>query len=179
MRLVTAATVKPVTLAEMREVLYVMDTSDHDTRISLALDAAVAKVEADTRRILAPTVFSERFEAVSQKIVKIGSLYYHQIWLGVGPVTAVGTVLVDGTSKATTGWYINNGPSDYAVYAPQGLTGDLFIQFTAGYTSCPADLKRAVILLAAAYYNNPVTSVSAEDVAGYAALIGPHKGWLS
>jgi uncharacterized phiE125 gp8 family phage protein len=179
MRLVTAATAKPVSTSEMKEVLYITGTSDHDTRISLALDAAIAKVEADTRRILAPTVFSERFEAVSQKIVKVASLYYHQIWLGVGPITAVGSALVDGASVSTALWLITTGPYDYAVYAPQGLSGDLFIQFTAGYATCPNDLKRAVILLAAAYFKDPITSQSADDVAGYAALIGPYKAWVS
>lgn len=178
MRLVTAASTYPCTIAEMRDLLYIMDTTDHDTRLTLARDSAIAQVEADTSRILAATVFSEHIETSDKdKIVKIGADYYRQIYIGVGPITAVASLTVDGVSQSATTWVVN-GPLDTCVYAPQDVVGTLRFNFTAGYSSCPADLKRAVMTLAAHLFQN-MDNLEAETPKSYRALIANYGRWIA
>jgi hypothetical protein len=83
------------------------------------------------------------------------------------PVTAVSAVRVNGVT--VTGWSLRNG----TLYRSAGFgyryswpPDVIDVDLTHGYTSVPDDVKRAVLDMAAADYDNP-TKVASEQVDDY------------
>lgn len=145
----------PVTLDELKNHLH-MFTSDFDSNLEMDLYAAVAKAEAFT---------NTNIRRVEQQV----SVPFATKTEIPGYNVVVTDVKVDGSSVNFT---LANGV--LIVDAAVGTT--LSYTVAKGYTNadCPADIKMAILLMAAKFFNNPVDSVENLPSASQ-ALLHPYK----
>ena len=178
--LITPPTADPVTLAEVKNHLRITHT-DEDTLITEYLLAAVAVVEHRGQIAMLTQTWRLTFDCLPRDVVELPR----------APVTAIATVTV----KDTDGVRQSVDPSAYefapgttgrlrpiaAWPAPGIQTGGVEIDFTAGYGAAadvPADLKQAVKLIAAHFYEarENVSEASLKLVPQAAdALIAPYR----
>lgn len=176
-------TEEPVSLERVKEHCGV-DAPDHDALLRDYLAAARREVEAFTRRKLVTQVVEYRVSSLSAGVR-----------LPLAPVQSVDAIdylAQDGSTQslAAGNWRLTGGASapcvmppvlstwPVALHAPESVT----IRLTAGYggaADVPADLKVAVLLLAAHYYGNRGDDAQAPEMPPHAqSILQRHVFWV-
>lgn len=177
LKLITAATGSPVTLAEAKADIGI-ESSDWDSKLQLDIAAATAMVEEWTGRSLGEQTWQLTLDAFADEIE-----------LPKGPVTAVSFVKYRDAERdeqtLSVGAYITDLVSD-----PQRLVRDpeaswpetaeipnaVIVQFVTGYSSAPALLKKAVLFTVAAWFRDRETG---QLPAGVMTLLEPYRSqWI-
>jgi uncharacterized phiE125 gp8 family phage protein len=186
LKLKTAPTTTPVTLAEVKQHCRAGDFTDDDAMLQIYLDAAVALLDGYSGimgRCLVSQVWELYYDAFPCEDLKIplGDL------ISVGPVEYVdpdsGTYTTwtadnyEVDSKSLDGWIVpvSSWPT------PMETVNAVRVTFTAGYGAAadvPAALKAAILLLVQYWYENP-NADKASDYNGLPpavkALIAPFR----
>lgn len=144
-----------VTLEEMKNHLHVT-SNDFDSNLELNISSATAAAEA----------------FISRPIYRIDDVYsvpfVSKVTLPEG-YTEITDVKVDGNEVS---FEILNNVLSVGVNEGERLTYCVVYGYTS--QSCPADIKMAIMLMAARYFNNPVDSVEQLPKAS-TALLRTHK----
>ena len=186
--LVTAATSEPVTVDEMREHLR-LDGDDDDAYVSDCITAARTWVEGQTKRGILTQTWDYYIDYAWP--------YYcgsHRINLPLNPVQAISAsspeifqityVDDDGATQTLAqsqytlvdrlhGSYIvpaYNIEWPTVRYVPEAIK----VRFVVGESTAPADLKRAIMVLAGHYYEMRETGAGAPRAVE--AMISPYRG---
>lgn len=144
-----------VTLEELKDHLHIV-SEDFDSSLQLNIRSAMASAEAFLSRPIARIV--NRYSVPFEKTVPLPSDY-----------DSIEEVMVDGKEVEFT---ILNNSLSVGVYEGEELTYCVVYGFTS--SSCPADIKMAIMLTAARFFNNPVDSVEQLPKAS-TSLLRPHK----
>jgi len=185
LNIVTPATVEPVSLAEMRVHLRIVDTAEDDLIGSL-VTAARQYIEAQTQLAIATQTYRLTLDAFPTMDVTdlsrpatFGRLQTDSaILLPRGPATSVTSITYVDQAGAT----ITLSPSLYRTDTDslppritpaynqhwpvsREVTGAVRVTFIAGYTVLPSTLRAAIKLLAAHLYINREPTLSGTIVA--------------
>jgi uncharacterized phiE125 gp8 family phage protein len=165
LRLITPPTSYPVTLAEAKSQARV-DGGDSDNLIETYISAATAHVESVTGR----AIMSQTWELVLDD-------FSDAIMLPKGPVQSITSVTYYDTAEAlqtlASDQYTLDNVSDPAwLVRPEDATypevadgvNNVIIRFVAGYSTVPPELKAAIMLLIAHFYDNRSTGTFPETV---------------
>ena len=144
-----------VTLEEMKDHLHIT-SDDFDNTLTVNIESATASAEAFINKPICKVV-----DTYSVPFVK-------QITLPDG-YTEIENVRVDGKEIP---YEILNNVLSAGVNDGEMLTYGVVYGYTS--QSCPADIKMAIMLMAAGYFNNPVDSVEQLPKAS-TALLKRHK----
>lgn len=156
-KLITGPVSEPVTLAEAKIHLKIDSDTTDDALIAVLITAAREWAEQYTRRVFVSQVWE----------LALNYFCNPEIWIEKTPVSVLTSIKyydVNGTEQtlATTVW----GFSDYSepgrVYlkyaqswpTTRGQKDDIKIRFTAGYTTVPASVKDAILLIVGHLYEN-------------------------
>ena len=145
------------TLAEFKAHIR-LTTSDMDSDLTLKLKAAIRSAEHYIGQIIAKSTFV--YSDVFAKTV------YLQ-----GPVISVSGVKVDDTALSEDKWTLKG---DVLTIDAEGET--LEVTYLAGMNAPDDDIKAAILLHAAALFNNPVDSVETLPKAS-SRLLDPYRTW--
>jgi len=145
------------TLAEFKAHIR-LTTSDMDSDLTLKLKAAIRSAEHYIGQIIAKSTFV--YSDVFAKTV------YLQ-----GPVISVSGVKVDDTALSEDKWTLKG---DVLTIDAEGAT--LEVTYLAGMNAPDDDIKAAILLHAAALFNNPVDSVETLPKAS-SRLLDPYRTW--
>ena len=182
--LATAPTTEPVTVAEAKSHLRIT-TSAEDTYIGELISGARAKVEQDTNRSVATTTWDLWWDippvlrAIRLPRPPLQSVTYIKYYSTADVEATFGSInyFVDVSNQQGGRISLTEGsawPSDGLRYANAIVT-----RFVAGYTVVPFDLKHAMKMLIAHWYENRealnVGNIVAEYPLGYKELIWPYK----
>lgn len=156
LKLITAPTVEPVTLTEVKEQAVIGVTTD-DTLLTRLISVARAEAEGITKRSLAPTTWE----------VVLDTWPRWEIRLPRGPVTAVSSVKYydeDGVEQ-TLSTSIYEADLDSLVARVQPRDGEewpdvdvmanaIRIRYTAGWSAaaCPVEIKQWIMVRVASLY---------------------------
>lgn len=147
---VTPPVIKPLALADVKSDLDVT-FSDDDVMIQSYIDAAVAWVEKETNRFLAPCVVEVYTDGFSTPMA-----------MPFAPVTAFTTMTVSGSSYDPRriigdGLTILPSTSYWPALAAPAL-GDVVVRYSVGYPTgqVPAPLLQAAKLVVSIFYDKPV-----------------------
>jgi len=130
---------EPVTLADAKTWCRI-DTDDDDALVTALIAAARLEVESFTSRALVTQSWRLSLECPPGPVVV----------LPVVPVNEITSATADGEDITVT-------LQGDAVLLPDACSGDLVIDYTAGYGAAaevPQDLKQAVLALVAYWYDN-------------------------
>jgi uncharacterized phiE125 gp8 family phage protein len=164
---VTAATVEPVTLAEAKAHLRVIDDSD-DAMIGGMITSAREVVEASTGRALA----AASYRWASERSIEVATR------LPLWPISAVTAVsYLDGeVRRAVDDYTVDLDRSMLVLASPSGTA--LNVEFDTTPEQIPAALKAAILLLVGDLYENAeatfVGTIVAENPT-VRRLIWPHR----
>ncbi|MGF7161280.1 putative phiE125 gp8 family phage protein [Rhodoligotrophos appendicifer] len=187
--LVTAPTVLPVTLAEVRSQLR-LDEYDEDPLLSILLDAAIERLDGWNGilgRALSQQIWRQDFDSFSECLR-----------LPLGPVISVGSVVyrnAEGqlSTVGTSSYALLNDEAGARVFMKSGFTAPtslaetvpISITYTAGYpvvndfSTVPAPLKMAILQLVGHWYQNREASVvgtsAMELPLSVSSLIAPYR----
>lgn len=150
-------------------------SSSEDTLITQYLNAAIAWVENYTRKKLtATTAITETFAAFP------GDPYAFALTWGPTPATVVVTYTDEAgdEQEISTARLVGD-----KVYPPLDTewpvieaNSTIEVAYTAGYSTVPADLDNAVLLLVGEYYDNRTASVASSAVtAAVESLCEPYR----
>ncbi|UXN62903.1 head-tail connector protein [Phyllobacterium sp. A18/5-2] len=155
--LVTAATADVVTLAEAKKQSRIFH-DDEDTQIPLYIDAAVAFIEG-------PNGIGVALRPQTWRL----SLDHFpcEITVPFGPVTEIVSISYADTAGAPatlTSWRVDLDTQPVRIWPARDTNwpaircepGAVKVTFECGYSTPPADLKAAVLLLAAHFYEHRV-----------------------
>ena len=147
----------PVTLKELKDHLHIT-SDDFDTSLQNDLNAAIAAAQAFTSI------------DIRQRVVPVSVPFVKTITC---PENArIENMMVDG--KEIDYQIVNN-----IIYVGVDSGERISYSVVYGYTSdnCPEDIKMAILLTAARYFNNPVDSVEQLPKAS-TALLRTHKRYM-
>lgn len=150
---------EPVSLAEAKAWCRI-DASDEDALVSALIAAARLQIETDTGRALVTQSWRLALDCPRGRLVR----------LPVVPVAEIVAATVDGDAIDVT------LQGDAALLPGEGYR-TLSIDYTAGYggaSDVPADLKQAVLVLAAYWYENRDLA-SADMPVGLGRLLAPYR----
>lgn len=175
LRLITAPATYPVTRTEAKLHCRI-DGTDEDALVDSYLAAATSFVENYTGRAL----ISQTWEAVYDD-------FSDSMLLAKGPVQSITYVKYFDTSDAeqtlATDQYVLDNVSDpaWVVKAEDATYPDVadgvnnvIIRFVAGYSTLPAEIKAAIMLLVSGWYDNRSTGDIAPTVH---ALLSNHRSF--
>lgn len=145
------------TLAEFKSHIRIT-TSDMDVDLTNKLQAAIRAAEHYIGRIIAQSVFTY-----------LGP--YAQTLTLESPAIGVNRVLVDGVVLGESEWVLSG--SELTVLT-EGTT--MLVEYVSGTPWVEPDIKAAVLLHAAALFNNPVDSVEVLPKAS-SRLLAPYRTW--
>jgi uncharacterized phiE125 gp8 family phage protein len=177
LRLITGPTTYPVTLAEAKMQCRVDGTDENDL-INTYISAATSHVESVTGR----AIISQTWELVLDD-------FSDAILIPKGPVQSITSVKYFDTAEAeqtlAADQYTLDNVSDPAwLVRPEGVTypevadgvNNVIIRFVAGYSALPPEMKAAIMLLIAHFYDNRSTGTFPEAVN---ALLTNHRSFAS
>lgn len=148
----------PVSVDELKNHLHLYNY-DFDSNLDMNIRAAVAKAES---------YINAHIWQVEQRVFVPFALKTTV----ANDVTDVADVEVDGQAV--------NFTYDLGVVTVEDMQGGKVLSYTAikGYSNenCPADIKMAILLIAAKFFNNPVDSVENLPSASQ-ALLHPYKNY--
>lgn len=175
LRLITAPASYPVTLTEAKAQCRV-DGSDEDALLNSYIAMATAHVESVTGR----AIISQTWELVIDD-------FSDAIMLTKGPVQSVTSVKYIDTNEveqtlATDQYTLDNVSDPAWIVKPDDVTypevadgvNNVVIRFVAGYATVPAELKAAIQVLIASWYDNRST---AEIPGAVHALMTNHRAF--
>lgn len=145
------------TLAEFKAHIR-LTTSDMDADLTLKLLAAIRAAEHYIGAVIAQSGF-----VYTGPYVKTLTLE--------APVISVTGVKVDGVALTTDEWSL---AGDQLTIQVEGTSME--VDYTAGMTVVDPDIKAAILLHAAALFNNPVDSVEVLPKAS-TRLLDPYRTW--
>jgi uncharacterized phiE125 gp8 family phage protein len=198
LKITTAATAFPVSLAEIKEHCRV-DFTDHDDRLTAYLQAATKYAEGLTLQVFAPTTYEERwpdFPAIERRNLAIGP---------VRDVAAVRYIDENGTLQtlAEENWSFETTPDGAFVWFTDAFSAPSLdddepypvrVEFTAGFNDpgqtgttgtedwldCPLGVVQAIKMTVAFWYETPTTA-GAPNLNEYPhaakALLEQHRVW--
>ena len=130
-----------ITLAEIKEWLNLTGSDDNDF-LQRSINEWSDTIETRLGRTILSANYTDEVHDGGKRAVTLDNF----------PVTAISSIAVDGTALGT---------DDYTLKAKSGIIrmasgynfaggpGDILVSYTAGYTTAPGDLKRAVTQLVA------------------------------
>jgi len=145
------------TLAEFKSHIR-LTTSDMDTDLQLKLQAAIRSAEHYIGQVIAQSVFTYTGDYVKTLTLK-------------APVLGVTGVKVDGVALSDGAWSLSG---NVLTVLTEGASME--VTYTAGMASVDPDIKAAILLHAAALFNNPVDSVEVLPKAS-TRLLDPYRTW--
>lgn len=145
------------TLAEFKSHIR-LTTSDMDTDLQLKLQAAIRSAEHYIGQVIAQSVFTYTGDYVKTLILE-------------APVIGVTGVKVDGVALSDGEWSLSG---NVLTVLTEGASME--VTYTAGMASVDPDIKAAILLHAAALFNNPVDSVEVLPKAS-TRLLDPYRTW--
>ena len=145
------------TLAEFKSHIR-LTTSDMDTDLQLKLQAAIRSAEHYIGQVIAQSVFPYTGDYVKTLPLE-------------APVIGVTGVKVDGVALSDGEWSLSG---NVLTVLPEGASME--VTYTAGMASVDPDIKAAILLHAAALFNNPVDSVEVLPKAS-TRLLDPYRTW--
>ncbi len=192
LKLITAATIEPVSLTEAKAHLRVTST-DEDTLIGIIIKAARQSAESMTRRSLASQVFELSLDDFPEE----------EIVLPMPPVESITSIKYKDSDGVETTWdsskyvFYNSEPAKiipvYGEVFPSFTpypAGAVKIRFTAGYKTSGTDIsliipeaiKQALLLLIGSFYENREDLLSKGHIPkslpfGVDALLYPYRIW--
>lgn len=143
------------TLAEFKAHIR-LTTSDMDTDLTAKLLASIRAAEHYIGKVIAQSTFVYSGSFVNSLPLE-------------GPVISVSSVVVDG--ETSTDWTLSG---DTLAIGGEGET--ITVTYSAGMVAEEPDIKAAVLLHAAALFNNPVDSVETLPKAS-SRLLAPYRTW--
>ena len=145
------------TLAEFKSHIR-LTTSDMDTDLQLKLQAAIRSAEHYIGQVIAQSVFTYTGDYVKTLTLE-------------APVIGVTGVKVDGVALSDGEWSLSG---NVLTILTEGASME--VTYTAGIASVDPDIKAAILLHAAALFNNPVDSVEVLPKAS-TRLLDPYRTW--
>lgn len=138
-------------------------SDDQDAMLLSYLKAATRAAEHQIGRCLAPSRFVKTCNFASEIVLdNVCDLY---------PIQGSPVVYVDGTACT------NFSVVDNRIVFGTGVTGAVVrVTYTAGARKAEPDIKVAILLIAAKYFNNPVDPVQTLPSAAY-YLLAPYRTW--
>lgn len=152
----TYGTYEP-TLAEFKSHIR-LTTSDLDTDLQLKLQAAIRSAEHYIGMVIAQSVFTYTGDYAKTLTLE-------------APVSGVTRVAVDGVALSDEEWSLSG---NVLTVLTEGATME--VTYSAGMASVDPDIKAAILLHAAALFNNPVDSVEVLPKAS-TRLLDPYRTW--
>ena len=135
-----------------------MTTSDMDEDLELKLKASIRSAEHYIGRIVALSSFAYSGDVQS-------------VLLLMGPVVEVSSVKVDGVDLPSDKYRLSG---DALIVDAEGTS--MTVSYTAGMQVVDDDIKSAILLHAAALFENPVDSVETLPKAS-SRLLAPYRTW--
>lgn len=176
---------EPITLAEAKAHLRI-DEATEDIYVQALIVSARVRVEVETRRALITQTWTETLDCWPAEGV---------IPLQIAPVQAITAITVrnaDGAMQAIdSALYALDGANlpprlvlRAGVPTPASIPAGIAITFTAGYgddaADVPADIRHAMLLLIASWYEHRDPMLAAPDAAhlpkAVASVLGPYRG---
>lgn len=145
------------TLAEFKSHIR-LTTSDLDADLQLKLQAAIRSAEHYIGQVIAQSVFTYTGDYVKTLTLE-------------APVIGVTGVEVDGVALSDGAWSLSG---NVLTVLTEGASME--VTYTAGMASVDPDIKAAILLHAAALFNNPVDSVEVLPKAS-TRLLDPYRTW--
>lgn len=145
------------TLAEFKSHIR-LTTSDLDTDLQLKLQAAIRSAEHYIGMVIAQSVFTYTGDYAKTLTLE-------------APVSGVTGVAVDGVALSDEEWSLSG---NVLTVLTEGATME--VTYSAGMASVDPDIKAAILLHAAALFNNPVDSVETLPKAS-TRLLDPYRTW--
>lgn len=145
------------TLAEFKSHIR-LTTSDMDADLQLKLQAAIRSAEHYIGQVIAQSVFTYTGDYVKTLTLE-------------APVIGVTGVEVDGVALSDGEWSLSG---NVLTVLTEGASME--VTYTAGMASVDPDIKAAILLHAAALFNNPVDSVEVLPKAS-TRLLDPYRTW--
>lgn len=168
-KLITAATLDPVTVTELKSQLRITTTSQ-DTMLGLLIKAATQHVEDYLRYSIMPSTWDLYLDSFNSDIwiqkIPVSAITHVKYINSEGVLTTL-TVdvdyVIDIDSKPARIYtaYSKSWPSTRSIY------NCVVVRFVAGYASSadvPERLKQAILMLAASLYENPSDEVTGTQV---------------
>ena len=135
-----------------------MTSYDLDTDLRLKLQAAIRSAEHYIGLVIAQSVFTYTGDYAKTLTLE-------------APVSGVTRVKVDGVVLSDAEWSLSG---NVLTVLTEGTTME--VTYTAGMASVDPDIKAAILLHAAALFNNPVDSVETLPKAS-TRLLDPYRTW--
>ena len=135
-----------------------MTSYDLDTDLRLKLQAAIRSAEHYIGQVIAQSVFTYTGDYVKTLTLE-------------APVIGVTGVKVDGVALSDGAWSLSG---NVLTVLTEGASME--VTYTAGMASVDPDIKAAILLHAAALFNNPVDSVEVLPKAS-TRLLDPYRTW--
>lgn len=135
-----------------------MTSYDLDTDLRLKLQAAIRSAEHYIGLVIAQSVFTYTGDYAKTLTLE-------------APVTGVTGVKVDGVALSDGDWSLSG-----KTLTVQTEGTSMEVTYTAGMASVDPDIKAAILLHAAALFNNPVDSVEVLPKAS-TRLLDPYRTW--
>lgn len=145
------------TLAEFKNHIR-LTSSDMDADLQLKLQAAIRSAEHYIGMVIAQSVFTYTGD-------------YAETLTLEAPVIGVTGVKVDGVTLSSDEWSLSGNT---LTILTEGTSME--VTYSAGMTSVDPDIKAAILLHAAALFNNPVDSVETLPKAS-TRLLDPYRTW--
>lgn len=186
---ITPATLKPLTVQEVKDFLRV-DSDAEDTLLGVLIDAATEVAQHYLGRFLLTTVIEEFYDFFP--VYKTGVDPFQGdrniIYLSRGPVQSVASVkYIDGNGDEQTVTATDyrtdlvSEPArimpDYGWYGTKDTVNAVIVRYTSGYTQAsdvPANIKVALLLIIAEMYEKRVDSVHRMPTASE-HLLNPYR----
>lgn len=135
-----------------------MTSYDLDTDLRLKLQAAIRSAEHYIGLVIAQSVFTYTGDYAKTLTLE-------------APVTGVTGVKVDGVALSNGDWSLSGN-----TLTVQTEGTSMEVTYTAGMSTVDPDIKAAILLHAAALFNNPVDSVEVLPKAS-TRLLDPYRTW--
>lgn len=145
------------TLAEFKRHIR-LTTSDMDADLTMKLKASIRSAEHYIGRIIALSSFTYTGDLEPQILLN-------------GPVVSVTSVSVDNQTLSSDKYSLKGD-----VLTIDAVGDDVVVVYTAGMSVPDDDIKAAILLHAAALFNNPVDSVETLPKASM-RLLDPYRTW--